>query len=173
MTRTLLVLGFVLVWALLVLLIFRAWRKRGERQRELVGPLPTPPAELGAQLLASMTGVYIGSTMAPRWIDRVAVGDFGARSASELSAYEAGVLMRRQGASDIWIPRGSIVGVRMDWGLAGKVMTKDGLLVIRWRSAGGAEIDTGFRGDDKTVYSDWVRQLDRSRFQSGKNGADA
>ncbi len=31
-------------------------------------------------------------------------------------------------------------------------MTKDGVLVIRWQLPSGTEVDTGFRGDDKTVY---------------------
>ena len=35
-------------------------------------------------------------------------------------------------------------------------MTRDGVLVIRWELPSGTEIDTGFRGDDKTVYPHWV-----------------
>ncbi len=36
-------------------------------------------------------------------------------------------------------------------------MTKDGVLVIRWQLPSGTEVDTGFRGDDKTVYPpSWV-----------------
>lgn len=164
MTRVLLTLAFVAAWALFVFLIFRAWRRRGERQRELVGTLPARPAELGAPVLAPATGLYVGSTLAPSWINRVAVGDVGARAAATVSAYEAGVLIERQGASDLWIPRAALVGVRTDSRLAGKVMTPGGLLVLRWRTPAGAEVDSGFRGDDKIVYSQWLG------FDSGKNG---
>lgn len=166
MSRLLLTVAFVLVWALLVFLIFRSWRKRGERQREQVGALPVAPADKGALLLGPDTGLYVGSTLAPSWVNRVAVGDFGARAAGELTAYERGVLLARTGASDIWIPREALDSVRTDRKLAGKVMTNDGLLVLRWTTVAGAQIDTGFRGDDKLMYAQWVG------LETGKNGVN-
>lgn len=169
MTRTLLTLAFVLAWVLFVFLIVRAWRRRGERQRELVGVLPTAPtlpAELGAVLLEPTTGLYVGSTLAPSWINRLAVGDVGSRAAATLTAYEKGVLIERAGASDLWIPRPALESVRTDSRLAGKVMTPDGLLVLRWRAPAGALVDSGFRGDDKIVYSQWLG------LETGKNGVN-
>ena len=32
----------------------------------------------------------------------------------------------------------------------------DGILAIRWRLPSGTEIDTGFRGDDRQRYADWL-----------------
>lgn len=58
----------------------------------------------------------------------------------------------------IWIPQDSIRAIRTERGLAGKVMTKDGVLVIRWELPSGTEIDTGFRGDDKSVYPAWTHE---------------
>jgi hypothetical protein len=47
--------------------------------------------------------------------------------------------------------------------LAGKVLpgartgtAAAGILVIRWRLPSGAEIDTGFRGDDRRDYAQWL-----------------
>ncbi|CCW12107.1 integral membrane protein [Rhodococcus aetherivorans] len=162
MDRVLLTLGFVALWVVLALLMWKGWRGRGRRQADAVGALPPVPAELGEQLVAPSTGLYVGSTLAPSWQDRIAVGDLGHRAAGELSRYRAGVLLERDGASPIWIPQDSIRAIRTERGLAGKVMTKDGVLVIRWQLPSGTEIDTGFRGDDKTIYPLWVQETNEN-----------
>ncbi|MGV9711175.1 PH-like domain-containing protein [Gordonia sp. NPDC003424] len=146
----------VLVWAGLVALALRGWRNRGRRQAETIGELPVAPTELPEPLRGPDTGLYVGSTLAPSWQDRIAVGDFGDRAAAAMSAYPDGILIDRKGASDIWIPRTSITAVRTERGLAGKVMTADGVLVIRWVLPSGTEIDSGLRADDKAVYPGWV-----------------
>ncbi|WP_040791066.1 PH-like domain-containing protein [Nocardia paucivorans] len=157
MERALWVLLCIALWALFVYLMYRGWRNRGARQANLVGELPSVPAEPGAQVLEPTTGLYLGSTMAPSWQDRIAVGDLGFRATAELTRFEHGILLERDGASAIWIPEESITAIRTERGHAGKVMTEDGVLVIRWVLPTGTEIDTGFRGDDKTVYPAWTR----------------
>ncbi|MDX5311897.1 MAG: transporter, partial [Rhodococcus sp. (in: high G+C Gram-positive bacteria)] len=119
MDRLWLTLGFVALWVVLVLLMWKGWRGRGRRQADAVGALPPVPAELGEQLVAPSTGLYVGSTLAPSWQDRIAVGDLGHRAAGEISRYRAGVLLERDGASPIWIPQDSIRAVRTERGLAG------------------------------------------------------
>jgi hypothetical protein len=119
---------------------------------------PQPPQELGKDLLDPATGVYISTTTAKSWQDRVAIGDVGFRAAATLRLTGDGVLFDREGADRVWIPAGSVVSARTDRAIAGKVMSRDGLLVVRWR-LGEHELDTGFRGDDKDVYADWVEAL--------------
>ncbi|QBJ98350.1 transporter [Rhodococcus sp. ABRD24] len=160
MERILWVVGCIAVWGLAVFLMYRGWKGRARRQAERIGELPKVPSDLGTQLIAPSTGLYVGSTLAPSWQDRVAVGDIGHRATGEISRWTGGVLLERDGASAIWIPEGSIRAIRTERGLAGKVMTKDGVLVIRWELPTGTEIDTGFRADDKTVYPEWVREAD-------------
>ncbi|MFC9788369.1 transporter [Rhodococcus sp. NPDC127528] len=154
--RILLTLGFVAFWVAMVALMYWGWKGRARRQRDAIGELPQVPAELGEQLIEPSSGLYVGSTVAPSWQDRIAVGDIGFRATGDLSRYERGVLLERDGASAIWIPQESIRAIRTERGLAGKVMSKDGVLVIRWELPTGTEIDTGFRGDDKSVYPAWV-----------------
>lgn len=148
------------VWLALVALLVRGWRNRGRRQVDQIGEIPAVPSELGGLRRGPDTGLYLGATFAPSWQNRVAVGDFGDRAAAHLSAYSEGVLIDRSGASDIWIPRESITAVRTERGHAGKVMSADGVLVIRWTLPNGTEIDSGFRADDKTVYAGWIADED-------------
>ncbi|TCN58030.1 hypothetical protein EV641_101125 [Rhodococcus sp. SMB37] len=157
MDRILLTLAFVALWVVLVLLMWKGWRGRARRQADVVGELPALPDDLGGELIAPSTGLYVGSTLAPSWQDRIAVGDLGHRAESELSRHTKGILLSRTGETPIWIPQDSIRAIRTERGLAGKVMTKGGVLVIRWELPSGTEIDTGFRGDDKSVYPAWTR----------------
>lgn len=168
MERTLWVLGLLAFFALCLWLMYRAWQKKAMRQQARIGELPTVPAELGAQLLEPTTGMYLGSTIAPSWQDRIAVGDLGFRATAELTRFERGILLERDGATVIWIPQESVTAVRTERGHAGKVMTEDGVLVIRWTLPTGTEIDTGFRGDDKTVYPAWTAgAADSTRVTTG------
>ncbi|MCM6776782.1 transporter [Nocardia sp. CDC159] len=156
MERTLWVLGLLALFVLCLWLMYRAWQKKARKQAASIGELPSVPPELGAQLLEPTTGLYTGTTLAPSWQNRIAVGDLGFRATAELTRFERGILLERDGASPLWIPSESITAVRTERGHAGKVMTADGVLVIRWKLPTGTEVDTGFRGDDKTVYPAWT-----------------
>ncbi|MET9326990.1 transporter [Tsukamurella sp. NPDC003166] len=128
------------------------WRRRGQRQAAAVGEIPTTPEQLRDLVFGPVSGVYVGSTVAPHWQDRVAVGDWGYRATVNLSRYADGYLMERGRGNPMWIADDRIVEVRRASKLAGKVMPGDGLLVLRWELPTGTVVDTGFRADDKTTY---------------------
>ncbi|WP_033440719.1 PH-like domain-containing protein [Saccharothrix sp. NRRL B-16314] len=157
MTRLLLSLGLLAVFLLCLYGMWRGWQRRARVQAEVLPEFPSPPADTGATVLET-TGVYVGTTIGDDWQDRVAVGDIGHRAEAALKLTENGVLVERTGASALWIPVEQVTGARTARGLAGKVMTADGLLVVRWR-LGDKVLDTGFRGDDKDVYEQWVQAL--------------
>lgn len=147
------------VWLALIGLLVRGWRNRGRRQADLIGEIPTVPTDVGDPLLGPATGMYLGATLAPSWQNRVAVGDFGDRAATAATAHPDGILLTRTGASAIWIPRAAITAIRTERGHAGKVMTADGVLVVRWTLPTGTELDSGFRADDKTIYPQWIAEF--------------
>ena len=82
-----------------------------------------------------------------------------------------------QGTSPLRRPKGEpqaltvdqITAIRTERGLAGKVMTADGLLVIRWILPSGTEIDSGVRADDKSVYPRWVAAFDTQTDTEQRN----
>jgi hypothetical protein len=145
----------VLVIAALITLMLRGWRRRAQRQAQLVGTLPQLPDVVGTAIVAPTKGLYIGSTLVPQWNDRVAAADLGFRAKAVLTRYPEGIMMQRTGAGPIWIPEEMITAIRTEKSLAGKALTHDGILAIRWRLPSGAEIDTGFRADDRREYSKW------------------
>ncbi|TCO49889.1 transporter [Actinocrispum wychmicini] len=158
--RALLTVAIVVVFLLCVLAMWWGYRNRARRQDAVLPEFPQPPKTPAPDVLEPATGVYVSTTTAASWQDRIAIGDIGFRAAATMHLTGDGVLFDREGADHVWIPAGSVVGARTDRAIAGKVMGKDGLLVVRWR-LGEHELDTGFRGDDKDVYADWVDALQR------------
>jgi len=165
---------FAAIVAVIISLAIRrmvlGWRRRGERQEQLLGELPSLPTALGAATVAPTHGLYLGSTLASDCLERVVAGDLGYRAKAILTRYPEGILLQRSGARPIWMPHEAVTVVRIENFLAGKVIPgrrrgKDeksggiqsgGILAIRWRLPSGIEIDTGFRGDDRRDYSRWT-----------------
>src|SRR5579884_1860098 len=141
-----------LLIALVIQLMVRGWRHRSERQAALIGALPEVPETVGSAIVAPTPGLYVGCTLAPRWHDRVAVGDLGYRCKALLTRYPEGILVQRSTANSIWIPHESIIAIRAERRMLGRSTHHHGILVIRWRLPSGAEIDTGFRGEDRATY---------------------
>ena len=153
-------LVFAAVLAVLIALairqMMRGWLHRAQRQAQMIGTLPQLPDTVGPALIPATKGLYVGSTLAPSWLDRIAVGDLGYRAKAVLTRYPEGIMLQRTGAGPIWIPDDSIEAIRTEKGIAGKAMTHEGILAIRWRLPSGAEIDTGFRADDRREYDRWL-----------------
>ncbi len=147
--------------AFVIQLMMRGWRNRARRQAAIIGTLPAVPETVGSATVEPTRGVYVGCTLAPSWHDRVAVGDLGYRSKAVLTRYPEGILVQRSGARPIWIPQESITAIRTELGMVGKVTTRDGILAIRWRLPSGTEIDTGFRGNDRSEYVRWLPENTR------------
>ena len=161
----------VVVIAFLIHLMLRGWRRRAERQVAIVGQLPALPETVGPAVIPGIEGLYVGSTLAPSWQNRIAAGDLGYRTKAVLTRYPEGIMVQRSGAHPIWIPNECITAIRTEMGIAGKVIprgrsgatggkgdTHDGILAIRWTLPSGTEIDTGFRADDRRQYDKWVDQ---------------
>jgi hypothetical protein len=149
----------VVLIGLLIRLMMRGWRHRGQLQEALIGTLPSVPDTVGPPTVAPTRGLYLGCTLAPKWNDRVVVGDLGYRTKAVLTRYPEGIMVQRSGARPIWIPQDSIVAVRTERGIAGRTIptrNHDGVLAIRWRLPSDTEMDTGFRADDRADYTRWL-----------------
>ena len=157
MDRVLLTLGIVVFFLLCLWGMWLGWRRKSRAQSVLVPPFPEIPGEPGEVLLES-TGLYVSTTTAGHWQDRVVTRGAGLRSGAVWRLHPGGIAVERGGAPDFWIPREAVTGIRRDSRIAGKVMGTDALLIITWR-AGEIELDTGFRGDELDDYPQWIAQL--------------
>ena len=156
MERLLLVLGLLLLLALLVYGLYAGWRHRAARQSGLA-ELPVLPPDLGPDVVTPMTGLYVSTTTAGNWQDRVVARGLGRRAAGAARLSAEGVCIERDGEADIFIPVADLVEVTTAPGIAGKVIGQaDGIVIMRWH-LGGIALDSGFRSDDPDRQLDWIQ----------------
>ncbi|MCX4809676.1 MULTISPECIES: hypothetical protein [unclassified Streptomyces] len=148
--------GLALFIALVYWLMREGWKWRGTLQGDLP-ELPTSPEEPGEAKL-TMSGRYHGSTTAGQWLDRIVAHGLGTRSRVELTLTEAGLDVVRPGATDFFIPAGALREALLGKGIAGKVLSEGGLLVVTW-AHGDRLIDSGFRSDHAAEHAEWVDTL--------------
>ncbi|MEU1012616.1 hypothetical protein [Streptomyces sp. NPDC005890] len=150
--------GLALFIALVYWLMREGWKWRGTLQGDLPA-LPTAP-ELPGEARLTMSGRYHGSTTAGQWLDRIVAHGLGTRSRAELTLTDAGLEVERPGAADFFVPTAALRGARLDKGIAGKVLTEGGLLVVTW-AHGDRLIDSGFRSDRAAEHTEWVDTLNQ------------
>ncbi|OEJ97089.1 PH-like domain-containing protein [Streptomyces thermolilacinus] len=154
-------LGWVGVLLLFIALAYwlmrQGWKWRGSVQSSTLPELPTAP-DTPAEATLTMSGQYHGSTTAGQWLERIVAHGLGTRSRAELTLTDAGLAVVRPGATDFFIPADRLRGARLDKGIAGKVLTEGGLLVVTW-AHGDQLIDSGFRSDRAAEHPAWVTAL--------------
>ncbi|MCX4607362.1 hypothetical protein FNV62_12700 [Streptomyces sp. RLB3-17] len=175
--------GLVLFVALVYWLMREGWKWRGTLQSDLPElparpspattlngggkpPLPGMPEDPGPVKL-SMSGRYHGSTTAGQWLDRIVAHGLGTRSRVELTLTDAGLDVVRPGATDFFIPAEALREALLGKGIAGKVLSEGGLLVVTW-AHGDKLIDSGFRSDRAAEHIEWVDTLNNMINKSTK-----
>ncbi|MER7721945.1 hypothetical protein ABTX99_34330 [Streptomyces flaveolus] len=162
------VVGLGLFVALVYWLMREGWKWRSTLQGDLP-ELPTVPDEPGPAKL-TMSGRYHGSTTAGQWLDRIVAHGLGTRSRAELTLTDAGLDVVRPGAADFFVPVAALRQARLDKGIAGKVLTEGGLLIVTW-AHGDKLIDSGFRSDHAAEHNEWVETLNDMINKTETEGA--
>ncbi|MFE6624642.1 hypothetical protein ACFZBP_30490 [Streptomyces sp. NPDC008086] len=163
------VVGLALFVALVYWLMREGWKWRGTLQGDLP-ELPGAPDDPGPARL-SMSGRYHGSTTAGQWLDRIVAHGLGTRSRVELTLTDAGLDVVRPGAADFFVPADRLREARLDKGIAGKVLTEGGLLVVTW-AHGDRLIDSGFRSDHAAEHNEWVDVINSMINTNSTEGAE-
>ncbi|MFE9558029.1 hypothetical protein ACFYOD_31625 [Streptomyces sp. NPDC006703] len=178
--------GLALFVALVYWLMRQGWQWRGRLQSDLPDlltrpsptaalngsgepPLPGMPETPGEAKLR-LSGRYHGSTTAGQWLDRIVAHGLGVRSRVELTLTDAGLDVVRPGANDFFVPAAQLREARLDKGIAGKVLTEGGLLVVTW-SHGDRLIDSGFRSDRAEQHAAWVEAINSMITTNTTEGA--
>lgn len=142
--RFVLLLIVILIGIMLLGLMVVGWVRRRRRQRDLAPLMPVPALPAGGD---PVVGVASGRRrdVAAAMLDRA--GGLGFRGAAVASVHASGVLVRRTGEVDLWIPKVDLLDAgRATWTID-RVVEPDGLTMLRWR-LGDREVDTYLRLDD-------------------------
>jgi hypothetical protein len=162
-TRTQAVGVLLIALGLVYALLYAAWVRKRRRHRSAAvavadggpgagGVEGRRPEDRAAKPVQASTlraaGTYVSTTTAASRHERVAVAGLGNRARATMTVRrgEPDELVRfeRQGESDVVIPRGRLVEVRRERGMAGKFVGANRLLVLRWRADDDALYETGF-----------------------------
>lgn len=135
LTIAIVVLLFALVWW--------GWNSRIRRQSGLA-ELPQAPQDFLDRTMARADGMYVVTTYTNQPLERIAIHGLGVRSNAEAIVAQDGILLNRQGAQDVYIPREHLRSVATTSGMVGKFVERDGLVVFTW-DLGETRVDTGFR----------------------------
>lgn len=155
------------LWAALILAalglsyygMWRGWRRRGRRAPDLA-PLASPPASPGAER-CRVEGVYLGTSTAGNWLDRVVAQGLGATAEASVHVTKSGVIVDRVGSKPIWIASHKIDRVRLESAQAGEPLPEEGLVLMTWHHEEQG-LDTGFaprHAADRAVLVDAIRRL--------------
>jgi hypothetical protein len=133
----------------LYLLMLKGWRSRQRRQVDL----PAPPTATGPvePLLPAVPGLFVGTTAAGDWLDRIAVHDLAHRAAGWLVVAADGLHVERDGLPELFLPWSVVEQAAPGEALAGKVVGRDGMLLVDWR-LGDRLLTSGFRADDHAQH---------------------
>ena len=123
----------VVLGAALLLGMARGWRRLTRGTGAVPAPPPVPDEDaLGAARTPAFDATYVSTTRAGDWLDRVGTHGLGVRSAATVRVHDAGVVLRRRGAPDVFVPRAALRGTGTSGGMAGKVVGGEGLVVLTW-----------------------------------------
>lgn len=113
------------------------------KRQQALGAPAGPPEDPGAPLYAA-EGQYVVTTTGGDWLDRVTAHGLGNKATATAAVYPHGLLFDRSGDTEVYIARQNLTGVRLERGMAGKFVEKDGLVVVSW-TMNSHTFDTGFR----------------------------
>jgi hypothetical protein len=142
-TRTGLGIGvLVVITAVALIAMRRGWSARARWSGSALPSLPEVPAGRGPVRFGPVEATYLSSTLAGRPLERLAVHGLGVRSPAAVEVDDAGVLVRRPGSADLYLPASAVRHVTAAAGIAGTAVGRARLVLIGWQ-AGETVVETG------------------------------
>lgn len=140
------------------------WRRRTDRWAGVVADLPSAPADV-AEVLGPVEATYVATTPDDdRW-ERIPAARLGVRAPAEVVVTDAGLLVRRDGGPDLYLPGERIVDAAPADGIAGTAVGRGRLALVRWQ-AGDRVLATGLlprHERDRAALIEAVNLLARRR----------
>ncbi|MGA7146952.1 MAG: hypothetical protein WBX17_00485 [Microbacterium sp.] len=149
MTREGALLVIILAAVALLGLLAWAWVRRMKRD---AGPL-VHPGELpaSAEIVATFETLYVATTKRDTPLERIAAPGLGMRSRATVTVADAGLAVDLTGQPRFVLVPDQILGVGQSSVAIDRVVEKDGLTRLTWRTDAGSVVDTYFRPQDASA----------------------
>lgn len=148
------------IFALLVGLALRAWRKRSSEQAaEFSAPLEA--LEFFGELLAQAKALYVATTRGTNHLERINAYGLGARGLAQVLVFSEGLLVVRKGERPLAIDRAQLTNVEFTQVAIDKAVEPDGLVSVSWLHD-GKSLATQLRivdASDRRLVSGALKQI--------------
>lgn len=132
---------FVVLVGLVGLGMRRGWRRRQRAAAEI----DVPFGEIEGETTSAFDGLYVATTRHDAPLDRLALPHLGFRSRVRVTVTTSGIALDMPGAPTVFLAATRIEGAgRATWTID-RVVERDGLVLVAWRS------------DDDTVCDSYIR----------------
>ncbi len=155
--RLLLLAATALVIIGALALLRRGWRNRARRQGRT---LPTTTAVVAPD--SSITGKYLGTVPAGQLTERIVAA--GGVAQVDVGVSDSGVVLTRDGADPLVIPRASVTSVATVPGMLQRYYGRHGVLLVNWRW-GDDEVSSGIWFSDPGDQELVSEQVERMRLE--------
>lgn len=174
MTREGALLVIIAVTLALVALGVWGWRRRGRRSPARL----IEPAELAAdaQVLETFDGLYVATTAHDAPLERINAPGLGFRSRITVTVTDAGIALDLTGQPRLVLTPDRILDVAQSTVAIDRVVEKDGLTRLTWRTDAGDTVDSYFRPQQASAraLADAIRPLlPQTRPLVAPTGSDA
>lgn len=120
-----------------------AWWRRTRRDRGEQPPWGELPED--ATIVGEFPALYVATTRHDEPLERLAIRGLAYRSRAQVTVADAGVRVALTGQPDVLLPPDRIVSVAQATVAIDRVVERDGLTLLSWRTDGGTTVDSYFR----------------------------
>jgi hypothetical protein len=134
------------------------WWRRSRRDAQ---PLSRAVLSDDAHVLARFDGLYVATTRHGEPLERLASPGLGFRSKAAIVVADAGLALEIPGQERIVLPAARLVEVAQATVAIDRVVERDGLVRVTWRTDPGSIVDTYLRAQDASAatLADSIRPL--------------
>ncbi|WEG10517.1 hypothetical protein PU630_08260 [Microbacterium horticulturae] len=159
MTREGALLIMIAIAVVLLGLMAWGWYRRTKRDAEPLTAVRDLPA--GTSVIAGYDGLYVATTRHGEPLERIAAPGLGFRSRADITIATAGIALDIPGQQRLVIPAERITAVALATVAIDRVVEKDGLVCVSWRTDPGTTVDTYLRARDASSAAlvDSIRPL--------------
>ncbi|ALJ20182.1 PH-like domain-containing protein [Microbacterium sp. No. 7] len=149
MTREI-AIGIMIGFAVVLLALgLWGWLRRARRDSGIAVPVGEAPANAATRTVVS--GLYVATTRHAEPLERLSIRGLTFRSRADVTVTDAGVALDLTGQPRIFFDRERIAAVEQATVAIDRVVERDGLVRLSWRTDAGDVVDSYFRPQESSA----------------------